>query len=482
MHTALPYDCWKAIAEHLPHNDLPALSLVSKDIRSTVEPLLYCTISWPWDEPVPTRRILRLLRTITHRPELSSHIHHLSLVSTRDVFSSEPWTPPGSDLDWDAEQAEYRDVVSLAQDLVDDALFPDAGKWKQALRDGDPHAFASILLSRLHNLRSLRLDYKFVWMSGLPGLMLKHALNPTTPASAGGTASLPTFQFLETVDYGSNARIAQRIEEEFELDTIEGYPDCEPEQFKAWFYLPALKALAIWLRDARDINTNSNIHQLHTLILARATISEADVPRLLSQTTPALHTLHLGLAYRWGQETTLANGTELLRGLDAIAPSITNVSLGLEYYPPTFGEYYLDNEEEEARRAPFDGFLLRLRSPRRVEVPVTLLVGWDSTRSLDDLSAVLPASVEEVCIRLDFGGVGSMDWTEVSLLEWVERHLEGLVSKRPNVREVVLRTWAPLKVDWSEEKRVEVSEMCAKVGVRLDVVDDELGVGLWTRV
>ena len=481
MHTALPYDCWKAIAEHLPQEDLPALSLVSKDIRSTVEPLLYQTISWPWDEPIPTRRILRLLRTIMRRPELASHVHHLSLISTREVFSSESWTPPETDIDWDAEQTKYHDVVRLAQGLVDDARFPDTAKWKQALRNGDPHAFASILLSRLHNLRSLRLDYMFVWMSGFPGLMLKHALIPTTPAS-GSTASLPTFQFLEKADYGSNARIAERIEEEFELDTIQGYPDCEPEQFKAWFYLPSLKALAIWLRDARDIDNKSNLHQLHTLILARATISEQDdVPRLLAQTTPALHSLHLGLAYRWGQQTALANGTALLRGLDSIAPSITNFSLGLEYYPPTFGEYYLDNEEE-ARRAPFDGFLLRLQSPRRVEVPVTLLVGWDPTRSLDDFAGVLPASVEEVCIRLDFGGVGSMDWTEVSLLEWVERHLESLVSKCPNVRGVVLRTWAPLKVEWSEEKRVEVSEMCAGVGVRLDVVDDELGVGLWTRV
>ncbi|PKY06973.1 hypothetical protein P168DRAFT_301990 [Aspergillus campestris IBT 28561] len=456
MHTALPYDCWKAIAEHLPQDDLPSLSLVSKDIRSTVEPLLYRKISWPWDEPVPTRRILRLLRTIMHRPELASQVYHLGLVSTQEVFSSEPWTPPESDIDWDTEQAEYRDVVRLAQGLVDDALFPDAGKWKQALQEGDPHAFASILLSRLHNLRSLRLDYMFVWMSGFPGLMLKHALFPTNLASSSAQTLLPDFQFLETVDYGSNARIAERIEEEIDLDTVEGYPDCEPEQFKAWFYLPSLKALAIWLRDARDIGNKSNLHQLHTLILARATISEQDVPHLLSQTTPALHTLHLGLAYHWGQDIALANGTELLRGIHSFAPSITNISLGLEYYPPTFGEYYLDNEQEETLRAPFEGFLLHMKSARKIESPVTLLVGWDSARSLDDLSAILPESVEEVCIRLDFGGVGSMDWTVVSLLEWVERHLEGLVSKCPNVRGIVLRAWAPLKVDWSEEKRVEM--------------------------
>lgn len=62
----------------------------------------------------------------------------------------------------------YRDVVTRAQAIVDEARFPDAAVWKKALQDGDTYAFVAILLSQLHNLCTLRLDFTFVWKSGFP--------------------------------------------------------------------------------------------------------------------------------------------------------------------------------------------------------------------------------------------------------------------------------------------------------------------------
>lgn len=51
------------------------------------------------------------------------------------------------------------DVVQRAQAIVKRAEFPDLTKWNEALRDGHPYALVTILLSQLHNIRSLRLDY-----------------------------------------------------------------------------------------------------------------------------------------------------------------------------------------------------------------------------------------------------------------------------------------------------------------------------------
>lgn len=488
MHIAiLSYDCWKAIVDYLTRDDLLALSLVSREIRSLVEPLLYHAIRWSWDEPLPARRVLGLSRKILDCPELALHIRTISLISTRKVFSRTPWTPPQTDMDWDAERAEYSDVVRQAQGLVHDARFPDPEKWKSALEDGDPHAFVSILLSCLHNIRSLRLDYMFVWRSGFPGLMLKHAL---FYFPEGATSPLPRFQYLEEVDYGGNARIMEPIEEDVDFDTIAGYPDCEPEQFMAWFYLPSLKSLAIWLRDARDIGTSAivdrktNLDLLHTLILTRSTIREQDVPFLLSQAASgALHTLHLGLAYRWGRETALLNGPELVRGLDYVAESVTNLSLGLEYYPPTPGLYRI-GADEQALSERLRGFLLRFRNLRKVEVPATLLVGWDETAALD-IDSVLPKTVEDLCIRLDFQGVGNMGWTEQSLPGWIHCQISDLISGCRNIQQIVSRTWAPLKPDWSDDtddERWELQDLCLQLGIRFDVAEDELGVGLWTRL
>ncbi|BCR83465.1 uncharacterized protein ACHE_10867A [Aspergillus chevalieri] len=70
---------------------------------------------------------------------------------------------------WSQKKADYTDVAQRAEAIVDRAEFPDASKLNQTLTDGDDYAFVTILLSQLHNLQSLRLDYGFVWRPGIQG-------------------------------------------------------------------------------------------------------------------------------------------------------------------------------------------------------------------------------------------------------------------------------------------------------------------------
>jgi len=93
-----------------------------------------------------------------------------------------------------------------------------------------------------------------------------------------------------------------------------------------WFYLPSTQSVSIWLRSTGVLNVNPNgqqpkLHQLHTLLLPRATIDEAGVSPLLSNAT-SLKTLHLGMAYRWHEQCALQNGPAILEGLSSVSDTI----------------------------------------------------------------------------------------------------------------------------------------------------------------
>lgn len=238
---------------------------------------------------------------------------------------------------------------------------------------GNSYAYAAILLSQLHNLQSLRLDYSFVWKSGFPGLMLKHTLF-STPKGV-----LPSFNSLTTIDYGSNVPLSEEVDGVFNtsLDS-DGYPPCDPNQFMAWFHLPSIQPISIWLRSFQDVITGEeqgNLSNLHTLVVARATFKEEDVPSLLSQMT-TLKSLHLGMAYRWNDEHALESCSSILEGLQSISDSLEKLSLGIEYYPYKQLYYEFGSKADYQARIEFTGFLKRFPQLRSAEVPITLPVGW----------------------------------------------------------------------------------------------------------
>ena len=150
----------------------------------------------------------------------------------------DPWKPLPQDMNWCEESGGFVDVIQHAKAIVNQTKFPHLENWNQALQDGDPYALVAILLSQLRNIRSLRLDYSFV-LSGFPGLILKHGL------FSDSECVLSNFDSLVTVDYGSNVRIAEYMKEISDLDYVDGYPPCDPDQFMAWFHLPSVISLAI---------------------------------------------------------------------------------------------------------------------------------------------------------------------------------------------------------------------------------------------
>lgn len=257
------------------------------------ETLLYREISWNWSTTFPLRRLLCLLRTILGRPHLAASVQHLSLLSA----SVTPWTNPEPDTNWDQESSCFMDVTTRAVEIIRQAGFFDAEEWIQSLQGGNFFALTSVLISHLPGIRSLRLDYSFVWMDGYPGRIMKHAtFSPNN--------TLSTFDSLQAVDYGGNVPLAKMIS----FDTGDPMPDSYPasynhNQFICWFHHPSIRHLENWLWDIAELKKRPelDLNHLQTLILARSTIPEQDVPFLLTR-TKSLINLHLGLAHRWRKQ------------------------------------------------------------------------------------------------------------------------------------------------------------------------------------
>lgn len=232
-------------------SDLATISAVSRDLHALTLPLLYKNISWEWDS-VSLSHILRLLRTVIQNPNLTPFIQHVTLLSTQKNVEQHNWDNEKvqGNSGWKDEVSKSKDAIELAQRVIKKAEFPEeeAPKWNNAIGDGNAYALATILLSQLHNVVSVQLDYTFVWQSGFPGLMLRHALF----CAPNGTMS--KFTHLTTVDYGSNVPIAEE-EEPLDGHFPEGYPSCDPSQFMAWFHLPSVASISIWLQNFQDAIT-----------------------------------------------------------------------------------------------------------------------------------------------------------------------------------------------------------------------------------
>lgn len=470
------------VFDYLEADKIVTALSASRDLTASVRPSMYSTIAWEWNT-VPRARILHLLRAVLQCPELASNIQHVSILSFSQYVLIEEWKTDARDGQdeplWNQDLESFSDVVEQSQSIVDKAQFPEASKWIEALQKGNSYAYVTILLSQLHNLQSLRLDYSFVWKSGFPGLMLKHAL------FSAPKGILSSFNSLTTIDYGSNVPLSEEFDPIFNIfDKLNGYPPCDPNQFMAWFHLPSIQSISIWLRSFQDVITGEdqgNLSKLHMLVVARATIKEEDVPSLLSQMT-TLKSLHLGMAYRWHSEFALASCSNILEGLESISDTLEKLSLGVEYYPFSKGYYNFGTDEDEQARLEFDGFLKQFPRLRSAEVPITLLVGLDPDES-DEIGDRLPDTLEELCLQWDSSEIGGFWELESQLHDCVRYLLDDLRSHSPHLKRVTIRQRMlhPHDRETFAKERAELKEMCTEAGIDLEVVFDYLSPGLWTQ-
>lgn len=468
--TILPQDCWVDIVQYHSFEDLLSLSTTCKDLRASTEHFLYRQISWRFGKTLPLQRLLRLLRTILDRPDLASSIQLLSLLS----FKSK-WITPQQDIDWRKEAPSFEDVTEKAIGVIKRARFTDTEEWASALKKGNFFAFAAILISQLANIKTLHLDFCFVWLDGFPGRMMKQAI--FSPSK-----ELPTFRYLQEVGYGGN--VPNPVKCWMEID--DGPPDrfSDPynhAQFIGWFGLPSLRYLDIWLRDIEELKEKPglDLSHLHTLILARSTISETDVPFILRR-TGGLTNLHLGLAHAWEEQMFYEHSDCLAEGLGFVSSTVERLSVGLEYHPCYCGEFLGDSEMEEWRN-PLHGILTRFTRLKVAEMPITFLLGFNPDYAANIDGPVLPDTLRELVLRNDLANLAGFEWHDCEILDFIKRFLTRSRHSTPLLRKITCRRWKrQYWKDWPDEDS-QMQLACRDIDIDFNIVVDRLSSGLWNE-
>lgn len=349
-------DIWLLILDQISPSDKESLLLTCRALRLSSEWSLYRYIDIDWVRP-PLRRVLTLFRVIHQRPDLAAEVEHLSMVSSKVIYPGQDrawhreWVPPLFDGKWEDLSFEFQDEVKVAKGIVIRSQLPSLQMWIDALENGDPYAFVAIVISQLHNLRTLKLDYTFVWQSGFPGLIVRHALLSAPPGT------LSRFSNLSSVEYGLNVPppmlndLAVHV-----LNPIDAHPICNPEQFAGWFYISSLVSLQIWLQSLQGVGDElrkprgssklAHLANLETFGLVESRITEKEIRDILLHLS-SVRSIHLSINYPFhnNESDFLLSSRPPLRkqekgalfeGIMNIKNTVKNLSIGLGLFP-TFG-------------------------------------------------------------------------------------------------------------------------------------------------
>lgn len=391
------------------------------------------------------------------------------------------WEAPQHNVDWTQERPLFEDVVQKGTDIIHRAQFPDADEWTQALYNGNTYVYVAVLLSQLPGIKSLQLDYSFVWIGGYPGRMVKHCLL----ARKNGLVS-NTFVALQLLDYGGNVPPP----EQFAMGEPmrDGLPlSYNQDQFIGWFHLPSIRHLSIWLRDTVDLRINPNLRleaetvHLDSLVLARSTISEEDV-LLLLRCIPRLRKLHFGLAYQWFEGRVFEKGEMHIQALELFHDSMETFSLGLDYYPSGFGESHDDDEYEELWK-PFCGILKRFINLQSAEIPANVLLGFDARESAatTNLSDMLPSTLRELVIRDGLVALLETDWEDRRIYDHVHSFLPHWRASTPLLQQITLRLWDGCYEQMYADDEKELYSACEQASMHFNVITDNLSSALWVQ-
>jgi hypothetical protein len=308
-------------------------------------------LDWDWctgpNGELPFLRLIKLLRTFHERPEVSALVHHVSFVACRTTTRDSIDEQYVSNPNYRKILCNHPTVKNSAHSVIRLAKSPRQEFWKKALNEGNPHAYAALLISQMSSFQTLDLDATFVYYDGYPGLMMTHAILGSPPGV------MSDFAWLESVDYGENCTFLHLNTPTDLLPLLHtALDECEQSQFVGWFFLPALRELEMWVQSpclAADIEKAtavqpSNLARLRFLSLKQTRPNTENINALLQQTITLRH-LILTVQYD--------NCLELLQSVAGMEPGLRALSGTLKrlmIYPssPQFntGGAFTENQVE----------------------------------------------------------------------------------------------------------------------------------------
>ncbi|KAJ5287249.1 hypothetical protein N7478_002935 [Penicillium angulare] len=503
----LSQDIWAQILDQISPSDKASVLATCRGLRLSSEGSLYRHVDIDWVRP-PLRRVLMLFRVIYQRPELAAQIEHLSMVSSKmdypgkDHHWDEEWVPPLFNGDWKDLSSHFQDEVKVAKDIVIRSQLPSSEVWIDALENGNPYAFAAIIISQLHNLRSLRLDYTFVWQSGFPGLIVRHALLSVS------LETLSRFSNLSYVEYGLNVPPPRSYHDALNnFNPIDALPLCNPEQFAGWFYIPSLVSLQLWLQSLKGVGDRlsklggssklAHLANLKIFSLVESSITETEIRDILSHLS-SVRSIHLGINYPSENDKGYFQDSSrpplskqeqgaLFEGIMSIKDTVQNISIGLELCP-LFWVTHVDERGHGSIQEgliPFQGFLKEFPVLETAELPIVMLFGWDHKKA-PQLADLVPSTLQKLCLRDNLEGVADYQWDmyeTTRVQDLIKDFLPCAHSMAPHLKTISIRTLNAFPPeDLRQNYALPCRESCEKLGLDIEItqINDHLSPGLWT--
>ncbi|MCJ1415429.1 hypothetical protein MMC32_001761 [Xylographa parallela] len=403
--TALPIELMLHVFGYLDVVELVALSSTHTSLYSVAQPVLYREIkeTWYYESKPRDPPIYLLLRTLAERPELGAHVEHLT-------FEGKPQR--GYLLSESEDAISFRrddrsPLIKLMYELKVSPLY----KWIRLLNSGSMDVFVALLLSRLSNLKCLRLGFHFQFNAPCTIVVLRSGL---MRYDSKDTRSRINFRQLREVSFcqdmiDTRYRWLGGLLPNGKTASIPVYPDdLEPLLFSG-----TIHKLTMWLDGEPYLSwpgQRSSPSNLKTLILHHSEGKEHTLNSVLSQ----LESLEdLEYHYRSASEEELEQNLQfpldcalLSEALAQVKNTIKNIKISVYsmsnfWHEPRPAEWGISNHLES-----FGDY----RHLRSLTVPLVMFLGWYPVMSKAELVKALPASLEGICLTDDLFALDGWSW------------------------------------------------------------------------
>lgn len=455
---SLPIELLQLIIQKVDKADLPALTLVSRDLRVNVLPFLYKSVTlkgFRCDRPPIYPLVRALLKNPTFGPWIRyATIWTLNLNPQRRAY----WASGDSEKSNDGD-------LRLMKRYIRGSGLPSTHTWLSAVDKGCVDACAAIALSKMTRLRMLRLqirqDGRFL------DFLLRGALSLQP-----GIPPISHFGGLKKVVLGFTP-----------LKNASSFPveNLEISHILPLFFLPVIKCIGV---SGVDIKMpfkwpgakKPDCLSLDTLILREASIKPAVLGHLL-KATPNLRQFHFNhVANIDGRvdtspETLVYDLGDLRDALMNVRTSLVRLTLGINCL--LFGTASVDP------MFSYLCFLTNILGPLDVfeklvylEIPPVFLFGFLKHASpTDKLLLRLPPSLETLSLRKDMGTWGDYTWDAMDCLEHLGPFLEDKMNA-PGLKSIAVDIdegtgyWTPIQEKAIKERGRSIKKACDSDGIK----------------
>ncbi|KAF2865020.1 hypothetical protein BDV95DRAFT_587559 [Massariosphaeria phaeospora] len=246
----LPRELSDAIYEYadLGLSDLSRLSRTSKDIRQSLLPEMYESITMVWNGkqlPSDAPRLGRLVRSLINNPKLRALIKNVSLQAEsypafRDVKATRKQEMEGGRQPYvriDKPEAGLKLVGATLDRTLNKMQLANIPRWKKALSEGNTDATIALLLSQCTQVESLKLGDRILSNNDFVPEMLRHICD----ASGSSTSTTMTkFARLQHVKLAADHHVEWSFLQKLRYDISVPL---------AFFQFPAMEEITAWVPD-----------------------------------------------------------------------------------------------------------------------------------------------------------------------------------------------------------------------------------------